>query len=226
MADSWEDQAEEQITYQPPAAPKLNPMASTFTFSPGASSFTPGPPAPAPPAPKASEPAPAPAAAPKPAPPAEQVPAESTSAPSAPEPAPEPATPAQEPKQEAPPAKGARVGGMCAAGDPRAGVPAPAALPLHWLERVRLAAGMPAAAAGGPRARGEGGRALVPSSRLLRTARPAGNSSPAICACCSLPCLHHPHLHHSHPTPRSLSPRHAQRRSPLRPSRWRWCPRR
>lgn len=41
MADSWEEQAEEQIVYQP-EKPKLNPNAGTFNFSAGAASFNPG----------------------------------------------------------------------------------------------------------------------------------------------------------------------------------------
>ncbi|KAL6775982.1 EFG3 [Auxenochlorella protothecoides x Auxenochlorella symbiontica] len=97
MADSWEDQSEEQITYEP-QKPKLNPLASSFSFSPGASSFTPVAPAPAP------NPAPAPAAAPAPAPePAELLAADPPSAEVAP--APETSEPPSEPEPKAAPAE-------------------------------------------------------------------------------------------------------------------------
>ncbi|KAL4853614.1 Eukaryotic peptide chain release factor GTP-binding subunit ERF3B [Chlorella vulgaris] len=73
MADSWEDHQEEKVVYKP----ALNPAASSFTFSPGASSFSPSfapqaaaPPAPTPPAAPSPQPA-APAPAPEPEPAAE-----------------------------------------------------------------------------------------------------------------------------------------------------------
>lgn len=68
MADSWEEQAEEQIVYQP-EKPKLNPNAGTFNFSAGAASFNPG----ASFTPPAAAPAPAePVVAPEPTPEPEQ----------------------------------------------------------------------------------------------------------------------------------------------------------
>jgi len=68
--ENWEESANEEVVYKP-AAPKLNPNASSFSFNPNAASFsfqprTAAAAAAAPP--PAPEPAPAPAPAPEPAP--------------------------------------------------------------------------------------------------------------------------------------------------------------
>ena len=107
MADSWEDQ-EEKVVYKPTTS--LNPTAASFSFSPGASSFTPTfapqaaaaapppPPAapapPSPPQPAAVQPAPAAPAPPAPEPAAQPSSAAADGAPPAAEQKPAPAAPA------------------------------------------------------------------------------------------------------------------------------------
>lgn len=56
MGDSWEDEETETIVLQPKST-GLNANAASFSFNPGASSWSPGGPTPAAPATQSSQPA-------------------------------------------------------------------------------------------------------------------------------------------------------------------------
>ncbi|EFN59534.1 hypothetical protein CHLNCDRAFT_29643, partial [Chlorella variabilis] len=133
MADSWEDHQEEKVVYKPAA---LNPSAASFSFSPGASSFTPN----FAPQAAAAAPAPPPAApAPPPAPPPAPV---QPAAPAPPPPAPEP-EPAPEASGGAADGAADKPAAVAAAAPPApaAAAPAPVEAVAKEVKKMSVASG-------------------------------------------------------------------------------------